>query len=139
MVHSSHNFSSDSRIDSFVRSAAPGCTHAEQIEARQIGEEVLKRGLERLERPAQPDIPWDVHLHVAWAYRSLGRQHEAYRHLREYLAHRTLLHMPLGLDNPILDLFKNDPEFSTLLDDLKLKLEVARRLIREHETASAVL
>src|ERR1700758_4137252 len=34
MVHSSHNFSSDSRIDSFVRSAAPGCTHAEQIESR---------------------------------------------------------------------------------------------------------
>src|SRR5258708_30091572 len=34
MVRSSHNFSSDSRIDSFVRSAAPGCTHAEQIESR---------------------------------------------------------------------------------------------------------
>jgi tetratricopeptide (TPR) repeat protein len=111
-------------------------TAGRQTEARQIGEEVLKHGVERLERPAQPDIPWDVHLYVAWAYRSLGRQHEAYRHLREYLTHRTLLHMPLGLDNPILDVFEKDPEFNTLRDDLKLKLEVARRLIREHETAS---
>jgi tetratricopeptide (TPR) repeat protein len=107
-----------------------------QTEARQIGQEVLKRGVERLERPAQPDIPWDVHLCVSWAYRSLGRHHEAYRHLREYLTHRTLLHVPLGLENPILDVFKNDPEFNTLLDDLQLKLQVARRLIREDKTAS---
>jgi serine/threonine protein kinase len=105
-------------------------------EARQIGEEVLKRGLERLERPAQPDIPWDVHLYVAWAYRSAGQQDEAYRHLRQYLAHRTLLHLPLGLENPILDAFKNDFEFNTILGDLKQKLVAAQRAIREHEAAS---
>jgi tetratricopeptide (TPR) repeat protein len=108
-----------------------------QTEARQMGEEVLRRGLERLERPAQPDIPWDVHLYVAWAYRFLGQQDEAYRHLHEYLAHRTLLHLPLGLENPILDVFKNDPEFNALLDDLKQKFEVTRQAIREHETSHA--
>jgi Tfp pilus assembly protein PilF len=108
-----------------------------QTEARQIGEEVLNRGLERLERPAQPDIPWDVHLYVAWAYRSVGRKDEAYRHLHEYLAHRTLLHLPLGLENPILDVFDNDPSFNTILADLKQKLEAARRAIREHEAASS--
>ena len=107
-----------------------------QTEARQIGEQVLKRGLERLERPAQPDIPWDVHFYVAWAYRSVGQQDEAYRHLHQYLAHRTLLHMPLGLENPILDVFNNDLEFNTILADLKQRTEVARRLIREHEAAS---
>jgi tetratricopeptide (TPR) repeat protein len=107
-----------------------------QTEALQIGEEVLKRGLERLERPAQPDIPWDVHLYVAWAYRSLSQQDEAYRHLREYLAHRTLLHLPLGLENPILDVFHNDSEFNTILADLNQKLEAARRAIRELEAAS---
>jgi tetratricopeptide (TPR) repeat protein len=105
-------------------------------EAREMSEEVLKRGLERLERPAQPDIPWDVPLYVAWAYRFAGRQHEAYRYLDQYLAHRTLLHLPLGLGNPILDGFKNDPEFRTILADLKQKLEVARRSIREHEAAA---
>jgi serine/threonine protein kinase len=104
-------------------------------EARQISEEVLKRGLERLERPAQPDIPWDVPLYVAWGYRFAGRQHEAYRYLGQYLAHRTLLHLPLGLDNPVLDEFKHDPEFNTILTDLKQKLELARRAIREHEAA----
>src|SRR5262249_23119934 len=73
-----------------------------QTEARQIGEQVLRRGLKRLERPAQPDIPWDVPLHVAWAYRLAGRQQEAYSYMDRFLAHRTLLHLPLGLDNPIL-------------------------------------
>src|SRR5215472_8104339 len=34
MVRSSHDFSSDRRIGSFVRSAAPGCTRTEQIESR---------------------------------------------------------------------------------------------------------
>ena len=106
-------------------------------EAPQIVEEVLKRGVERLERPAQPDIPWDVPLYVAWAYRFVGRQHEAYRYLNQYLAHRTLLHLPLGLDNPILDGFKNDPEFKTILAELKQKLEVARRAIRQHEAAAS--
>ena len=107
-----------------------------QTEAWQLGEEVVRRGLERLERPAQPDIPWDVHLYLAWAYRSLGRRDETYLHLREYLAHRTLLHLAFGLENPILHVFKNDSEFNTLLDDLKQKIEVARRSIREHESAS---
>ena len=107
-----------------------------QTEAWQLGEEVVRRGLERLERPARPDIPWDVHLYLAWAYRSLGRRDEAYLHLREYLAHRTLLHLAFGLENPILHVFKNDSEFNTLLDDLKQKFEVARQSIREHESAS---
>ena len=104
-------------------------------EAQQISEEVLKHGLRRLERPAQPEIPWDVPLHVAWAYRFAGQQQEAYRYLARYLTHRTLLHLPLGLDNPILDGFKNDLEFSTILADLKEKLEFARRAIREHEAS----
>jgi len=107
------------------------------MEARHMGEEVLRRGLERLERPAQPDIPWDVHLYVAWAHRSLGKRDEAYRHLNEYLAHRTLLHLPLGLENPIPDAFKNDSEFNTILADLNQKLEAARQAIREHETSHA--
>jgi len=107
-----------------------------QTEAREITEQVLKRGLERLERPAQPDIPWDVPLHVAWAYRFVDQQHEAYHYLDQYLAHRTLLHLPLGLDNPILDVFKNDPEFNTILTDLKRKLEVSRRSIQEYEAGS---
>jgi len=106
-------------------------------EAQQVSEEVLKRGLERLERPAQPDVPWDVPLCVAWACRSIGRQHEAYHHLDRYLVHRTLLHLPLGLDNPLLGVFENDPEFKTILADLKQKLGVARRLIREFEAASS--
>jgi serine/threonine protein kinase len=105
-------------------------------EARQMVEEVLRRGLERLERPAQPDIPWDVHLYLAWAYRSLGQQDKAYLHLREYLGHRTLLHLAFGLENPILRVFKNDSEFNRILADLNQKLEVARQAIREHETAS---
>jgi len=108
-----------------------------QAEAKEISKEVLARGLERLERPAQPDVPWDVPLYVAWAYRRAGQQYEAYRYLDQYLTHRTLLHLPLGVDNPILDVFKNDPEFKTILANLKEKLEVARRLILEHEAAFA--
>ena len=105
-------------------------------EALEISEEILRRGLEKLERPAQPDIPWDVPLYVAWACRFLARQPEAYRYLDQYLTHRTLLHLPLGLDNPILDVFKNDPEFNTILTDLRQRLEVARGAIREFETSS---
>jgi Tfp pilus assembly protein PilF len=105
--------------------------------ARETSEEVIRRGLERLERPAQPDIPWDVPLYVAWACRFVGRQPEAYRYLGQYLDHRTLLHLPLGLNNPIMDVFKNDPEFNTMLADLEQKLEIARRSIREHEAAAA--
>ena len=75
-------------------------------------------------------------LYVAWAYRLVGCKYEGYGYLDQYLTHRTLLHLSLGLDNPLLDVFKNDPEFKTILDRLKHKLEVARRLIREHEAVS---
>lgn len=108
-----------------------------QTEAREIAEQVVMRGLERLERPGQPDVPWDVPLYVAWAYRLLGRKDEAYRYLDEFLGHRTLLQIQLGLDNPMLDVFKNDPEFKTILADMNQKFEIARRSIREHEAASA--
>jgi tetratricopeptide (TPR) repeat protein len=108
-----------------------------QTEAREMAEEILERGLERLERPAQSDVPWDVPLYVAWAYRLLERWDEAYRYLNHFLARRTLLHIPLGLDNPILDVFKNDPEFKTILADTSQGFEVARRAIREHEAGSA--
>jgi tetratricopeptide (TPR) repeat protein len=105
-------------------------------DAQEIVEEVLKRGLERLQRPAQPDIPWDVHFHVAWAYRSIGQQREAYDYFNRYLTHRTFLHLPFGLDNPLLVGFKNDPRFNAILVALKQKLEVARQVIREQEAAS---
>jgi tetratricopeptide (TPR) repeat protein len=106
-------------------------------QAKQVSEELLKLGLERLERPAQPDIPWDVPLHVAWACRFAGRQHEAYRYLGQYLSHRTLLHLPFGLENPILDVFKNDSEFTSMLNDLEQKLQLVRQAIWEQETTSA--
>ena len=76
-------------------------------------------------------------MYVSWAYRSVGRQDEAYRYLDQYLTHRTLVHLPLGLDNPILAAFKSDPEFNTIMANLKQKLEVARQSIREYEAASA--
>jgi serine/threonine protein kinase len=107
-----------------------------QTEARATWEELLSRGLERLERPAQPENPWDVSLYVAWACRCVGRQREAYRYLNQYVTHRTFLHLPLGLDNPILDPFKSDHEFNTILADLKQKLEAARRAIREYEATT---
>lgn len=108
-----------------------------ETEAQEMAEQVLERGLEWLERPAQPAVPWDAPLYIAWAYRFLERKEEAYRYLQEYLAHRTLLHIALGLDNPILDVFKIDPEFNTILADMNQKFEVARRSIREHEAASS--
>jgi serine/threonine protein kinase/Flp pilus assembly protein TadD len=108
-----------------------------EAEAREMAEQVLERGLEWLERPAQPAVPWDAPLYIAWAYRFLERKDEAYRYLDEYLAHRTLLHIALGLDNPILDAFKADPEFNTILTDMNQKFEVARRSIREHEAGSS--
>jgi serine/threonine protein kinase len=107
-----------------------------QTEAREIGKEVLRRGRERLERPAQPDVPWEAPLCVAWACRFVGRQREAYDHLDQYLAHRTFLHLPLGLDNPLLHVFQDDPKFHAILADLAQKLEVARRVIRQFEGAS---
>jgi tetratricopeptide (TPR) repeat protein len=107
-----------------------------RTEARAVAEQVLDRGLERLERPAQPDAPWDVPLYMAWAYRILDDQAKALIHLEKYLAHRTLLEIPLGLSNPILDVFKNDPEFHTILADIKEKFEVARISIRAHDATS---
>ena len=104
-----------------------------QNDALQMAEEIVQRGLERLERPAAHDIPWEVQLYVAWAYRLLNRKEEAYRHLNEYLAQRTLLHIPLGLENPILDVFKSDTEFDAIVADLNEKFEVVRRSIRENE------
>ena len=108
-----------------------------ETEAQEMAEQVLERGLEWLERPAQPAVPRDAPLYIAWACRFLERKEEAYRYLQEYLAHRTLLHIALGVDNPILDLFKIDPEFNSILADMNQKFEVARRSIREHEAASA--
>jgi tetratricopeptide (TPR) repeat protein len=106
------------------------------METQEIVEEVLQRGLQCLQRPAQPDIPWDVHFHVAWAYRCVGQQHEAYDYLNRYLIHRTFLHLPFGLDNPLLVEFKKDPEFNANLVAFSQKLEIARQVIREQETAA---
>jgi hypothetical protein len=107
-----------------------------QTEAGEMGLQVLERGLERLERPGQLDAPWDVPLYLAWAHRVLNEKGKAYCQLEKYLAHRTLLEIPLGLGNPILDVFKNDPEFNTILADINLKFETARRSIRDHEASS---
>ena len=60
-------------------------------EAREAGLQVLERGLERLERPAQPDAPWDAPLYLAWAYRLLDEKAKAYCILEKYLTQRTLL------------------------------------------------
>ena len=106
----------------------------QQGEARQMAEEIVKYGLERLERPAAHDIPWEVQLYVAWAHRLLNSEEEAYRHLNEYLAQRTLLHVPLGLENPIFDVFRSDSGFAALLADLNNKFEVVRRSIRMDES-----
>jgi tetratricopeptide (TPR) repeat protein len=101
--------------------------------AQQLAEEIVRSGLERLERPAAHDIPLEVRLYVAWAYRLLDSQEEAYRHLNEYLAQRTLLHVPLGLENPIFDVFRSDSEFEAFVADLNNKFEVVRRSIRMDE------
>jgi len=105
----------------------------QQSRARQIAEEIVKYGLERLERPAAHDIPWEVQLYVAWAYRLLNSEEEAYRHLNDYLAQRTLLHVPLGLENPICDVFRSDSRFEALVADLNNKFEIVRRSIRMDE------
>jgi serine/threonine protein kinase len=108
----------------------------QRTEAREVGTQVLSLGLERLDQPAQPDAPWDVPLYVAWSYRLLDDKSKAYCHLERYLAQRTLLEIPLGLDNPILIVFKDDPEFGTILTEINQKFEIARRSIREHEATS---
>ena len=104
-----------------------------QSDAQRMAEEIVRCGLERLERPAAHDIPWEVQLYVAWAYRLLNDKNEAYRHLNEYLAQRSFLHVPLGLENPIFEVFRSDVEFDALTTDLEQKFEIVRRLIRENE------
>jgi serine/threonine protein kinase len=107
-----------------------------EAEAREVALQVLERGLERLERPAQPDAPWDAPLYVAWAYRLLGENSVAYCNLEKFLAQRSLLELPLGLGNPILNIFKNDSEFNSILTDIHQRFEIARKSIREHEASS---
>jgi serine/threonine protein kinase len=108
-----------------------------QTEAHEASLQVLEYGLERMERPAQTDAPWDAPLYLAWAYRLLNEKEKAYYHLEKFLAHRTLLEIPLGLGNPILDVFKKDSEFKSILDDLNRKFESARQSIREHDAKLA--
>ena len=74
-----------------------------------------------------------MQLYVAWAYRLLNDKNEAYHHLNEYLAQRSFLHVPLGLENPIFEVFRSDVEFDALTADLEKKFEIVRRLIRENE------
>jgi serine/threonine protein kinase len=107
-----------------------------EAEAREVAVQVLERGLERLERPAQPEAPWDAPLYVAWAYRLLGENSVAYGNLEKFLAQRSLLEIPLGLGNPILNIFKNDTEFNQILADINQRFEIARKSIREHEASA---
>ena len=102
-------------------------------EAEQMAQEIVKRGLERLERPAAHDIPWEVELFIAWADRLLNAKEEAYSHLKRYLARRTFLHVPLGLENPIFDIFRPDSEFAACVADLNEKFELVREAIRKNE------
>jgi len=105
-------------------------------EARQISEEVLKRGLERLERPAQPDIPWDVRCMSPGLIALSG---DNTRRIVTWISTwPTELSYTCrsGSGIPSWMGFKNDPEFQTILADLKQKLEVARRSIREHEATA---
>jgi hypothetical protein len=106
----------------------------ERSKAREAGAHILERGLERLERPAQADAAWDVPLYLAWAHRLLEDKGKSYHYLKIYLANRTLLEMPLGLCNPILQVFQNDHEYKTILAEINQKFEVARRSIREHNS-----
>jgi hypothetical protein len=68
-----------------------------------------------------------VALYVAWAYRLVGCKYEGYGYLDQYLTHRTLLHIPLGLDNPILDVFNS--EFNAHLTLLLFGGDIRRRLL----------
>jgi len=43
------------------------------------------------------------------------------------------LHVPLGLENPIFEVFRSDVEFDALRADLDEKFEIVRSLIRENE------
>ncbi len=108
-----------------------------QTEARELAREIVQAGAARLERPGQPDVPWDIPICVAWGYRCLKNSVEAYRYLQRYLANRTLLHLPLGLKDPMLHVFRDDMEFQTILAQMDAKFDVVRRAIRESEAGTA--
>jgi tetratricopeptide (TPR) repeat protein len=108
-----------------------------KAQAREMAREIVRCGLERLEQPGQLDVPWDVPLYVAWAERYLQNKPQAYDYLRRFLANRTLLHVPLGLKNPILHVFREDPEFLTIAGEMHAKFDVVRQAIGEGETGIA--
>ena len=108
-----------------------------QTEARKIAEQVAKRGLDRLKQPAEPDVPLEVPLYIACAYRLLNRKGEAYDFLAKYLADSSFLDLCFGLDDPILDPFKADPEFKSIQVNLNNRIEIARPAIHEQEAALA--
>ncbi len=107
-----------------------------QARARELAKEIVQAGSQRLERPGQPDVPWDIPICVAWGYRCLENNPNAYRYLRRYLANRTLLHLPLGLKDPILHVFGDDSEFQEILAQMDAKFDVVRRAIREGEAGT---
>ena len=103
-----------------------------QTEAQQIAEHVAKRGLDRLKQPAEPDVPLEVPLYIACAYRLLNRKGEAYDFLAKYLADSSFLDLCFGIDDPILDPFKADPEFKPIqVRNLNNRIEIARPTILE--------
>jgi hypothetical protein len=108
-----------------------------RTEAREIAEQVAKRGLDRLKQPAEPDVPLEVPLYIACAYRLLDRKDEAYHFLAKYLADSSFLDLCFGLDDPILDPFKADLEFKPIELNLNSKIEIARPAIHEQEAKSA--
>jgi tetratricopeptide (TPR) repeat protein len=104
-----------------------------QAEAREIAEQVAERGLDRLKQPAEPDVPLEVPLYIACAYRLLNRKDEAYHFLAKYLANSSFLDLCFGVDDPILDPFKADPEFTPIQVNLNNKIEIALPAIHEQE------
>jgi len=110
-----------------------------QTEAQKTAEQVAKRGLDRLKQPAEPDVPLEVPLYIACAYRLLNRKGEAYDFLAKYLADSSFLDLCFGLDDPILDPFKADPEFKPIQVNLNNRIEIARPAIHEAEAPWAPL
>jgi Tfp pilus assembly protein PilF len=108
-----------------------------KAEAREIAEQVAKRGLNRLKQPGEPDVPLEVPLYIACAYRLLNRKGDAYHFLAKYLADSSFLDLCFGLNDPILDPFRADPEFEPIRMNLNNKIEIARLAINEQEAASA--
>jgi tetratricopeptide (TPR) repeat protein len=100
-----------------------------QAQAKELAEEIVRRGLERLDQPGQPEVPWDVPLCVAWAKRYLDEKAEGHRYLQRHLSHRTLLHLPLGVENPILNVFRDDSEFAAITADMDAKFDFVREAI----------